>query len=107
MQRALNVARRKWISLLSSVLFCVPIAFIIAIAWFNLQDKMYSVRNLALAAFSIFALAIWGVWFVIDNFLSWLKSKQINASRRDYVLLIVALIPVIAAIYFGWISYGG
>lgn len=106
MQRVFNVVRVRWGALLLSLLFCIVSGFIIAIAWFNLPDKIYSNRDLVLIAFGISGLLIGGVWFVIEDFLRWLKSKQIIVNRTDYIPLLTALLLVITAIYSVWISYG-
>jgi 4-amino-4-deoxy-L-arabinose transferase-like glycosyltransferase len=107
MSNVLDFAHRKWASLTLSFFLCVPIALFIAVMWVRPPGGTYSLKNLGLIASGIFVLLIWGCWFIVERLLSWLKSKPVGLSRRDYILLCLGLIPVVVAIYSGWTRYGG
>lgn len=106
MQGALTLLRRNLVSLFLSVFCCFSIALPLVVTWFDLLGRIDSARDLALAVFGIFVWFIGGIWLIFYSFLSWLQSKQIQASRRDYILLLIALLSVFTAVYFWWTSYG-
>ncbi|HCC79308.1 MAG: hypothetical protein A2X25_06280 [Chloroflexi bacterium GWB2_49_20] len=107
MKRLTGFIQAKWVSFLLSVLLSLPIALIAATAWVKLLDKDFSLKDAGSAASIIFILIIGWIWFITDHFLKWLKNKGIKTGWRMYLLLLAALIPLIAAIYYGWSNFGG
>ena len=106
MQGALTILRRSWVSLSLSIFCCFSITLPIVVTWFDLLGRINSAKDLALAVFGIFLWLICGIWLILSSLLCWLHSKQIHSSRRDTILLLIALVAVVTAVYFGWTSYG-
>jgi 4-amino-4-deoxy-L-arabinose transferase-like glycosyltransferase len=95
----LKFLRRELHIFLTSALLLAPITLTLSANLLHTFGRVYSFKHIFWLSLLVFFLAIGFVWYLLKQLVAWSKTTSLRLKRGDYIILIIGLMPVLAAVY--------